>query len=75
MSSATIEIYNTLVAAGIDKEKAEHLASEILTKTEAKEVLATKADLVAMKTSIVQWVAALLVAQAAAIVALQELVG
>ncbi|MCB1418679.1 MAG: hypothetical protein KDJ74_06635 [Notoacmeibacter sp.] len=34
-----------LVAAGLDRDKAEPLAREILTRTEARETLATKSDL------------------------------
>lgn len=45
MTTATLEIYNILLSAGVEREKAEYLASEILTKTEAKETLATKADI------------------------------
>ncbi len=41
----SIDILNMLVEAGLDREKAEPLAKEILTRTEAKEVLATKSDL------------------------------
>ncbi len=45
MTTATLEIYNILLSAGVEQDKAEYLASEILTKTEAKETLATKADI------------------------------
>lgn len=42
---SSIDILNLLVEAGIDRKKAEPLAKEILTRTEAKELLATKSDL------------------------------
>jgi len=45
MHPTSIDILNMLVAAGLDRDKAEPLAREILTRTEARETLATKSDL------------------------------
>ncbi|PHP65401.1 hypothetical protein CSC94_18750 [Zhengella mangrovi] len=45
MQTTSIDILNMLVDAGIDRDKAEPLAREILTRTEARETLATKSDL------------------------------
>ncbi|MBP6881367.1 MAG: hypothetical protein KBC35_01970 [Candidatus Pacebacteria bacterium] len=73
MSTANIEIYNMLVAAGLDKEKAEAVAVELMTKTEAKEVLATKSDVQELKISLMTWFTGMLLAQAALIVALIQL--
>lgn len=73
MSTANIEIYNVLVAAGLDKDKAEAVAAELMTKTEAKEVLATKSDVQELKISLMTWFTSMLLAQAALIVALIQL--
>lgn len=45
MSSATLELYNALIAAGVSKEQAEHAAKAVISREEAKEVLVTKAEL------------------------------
>ena len=45
MTTTTLDIFNLLVDAGIDAEKAKPLAKEILTRAEAKEVLVSKTDL------------------------------
>ena len=47
MNSATagLEIYHTLVRAGLKEDVADDLAKQIVTRTEAKEILATKQDL------------------------------
>ena len=77
MTTTNIEIYNALVAAGVEKTKAEAVAAEILTKTEAKDTLATKKDLADLKSSLMQWFTVILIsallAQAALIVALIQL--
>ena len=73
MSSATIELYNALIEAGVDKDKAERAAKSVLSKEEARQSLATKADLAAMKSSIVQWVAGLLIGQIAIITGMMAL--
>ncbi len=45
MTAVTLEIYNLLIKAGIDAKSARPLAEEILTRSEAKEFLATRSDL------------------------------
>ncbi len=75
MSTTSIDIYTILTDLGVEKEKAKAAADEILTKTEARQTLATKGDLLNARASIIQWVAGLLIVQAATIVALQNLLG
>ena len=43
MVSVTVELYNALVRAGVEKEKAQRVADEIVTKEDATH-FATKAD-------------------------------
>lgn len=45
MSSATLELYNALIAAGVSKEQAEEAAKAVISREEAKEVLVTRAEL------------------------------
>ena len=71
MTTTTLDIYDLLVNAGIDAEKAKPLAKEILSRSEAREVLATKQDMADLKV----WVAGMLLAQAALVVTLQQLLG
>lgn len=79
MKTTSIDIYTILTGLGVDEDKAKAAADEILTKTEALETLATKSDLTVglanTRAAIIQWVAGLLIIQAAAIVALQNLLG
>ncbi len=79
MKTTSIDIYTILTGLGVDEAKAKAAADEILTKTEALETLATKSDLTVglanTRATIIQWVAGLLIVQAAAIVALQNLLG
>ena len=53
MNTTTLDIYNLLVDAGIEAKKAEPLAKEILTRSEAREYLATKNDLYIMAFAII----------------------
>lgn len=53
MSTRTLEIYNLLKEAGIPEEKAQPLAKAILSRDEAKDVLATKNDLYIMAFAII----------------------
>jgi len=52
MSSATLEIYNALIEAGVDKEKAEAAAKAVISREEAK-TLATKSDLVELRAQLI----------------------
>jgi len=65
----SIDILNMLVDAGLDRAKAEPLAKEILTRAEAKETLATKADLEAILHSQTKWIAVLMLGQFIATIA------
>ena len=49
MTAITLEIFELLVSAGIDAESAKPLAEEILTRSEAKEFLATRSNLQDMR--------------------------
>ena len=42
---STIELYNILIDVGVDREKAQKAVDAFLTREDAKEILATKADL------------------------------
>lgn len=53
MNTTSLDIFNMLVDAGMDAKQAEPLAKEILTRTEAKEFLATKNDLYIMAFAII----------------------
>ncbi len=68
MNTTTLDIYNLLVDAGIDREKAKPLAKEILSRDEAAKTLATKQDISEIKDQMrsgVMWVAGLLIGQIA----------
>ncbi len=80
-TTSQIFLYDILVEQGIEKDRARKAVDAFITRVEAEKELATKSDihelelkLTNVKSSIIQWVAAMLVAQAAAIVALQSLV-
>ncbi|OAO03114.1 hypothetical protein A8B75_00960 [Sphingomonadales bacterium EhC05] len=75
MKTTSIDIYTILTGLGVDEDKAKAAADEILTKTEAQQLLVTKADLANARATIIQWTAGLLIIQAAAIVTLQNLLG
>lgn len=49
MTTKSLDIYDLLVAAGIDADKAQPLAKQILTRAEATETLATKTDLATLR--------------------------
>jgi hypothetical protein len=76
MSSATLELYNALVEAGVDKEKAEAAARAVVSREDAKD-FATKADLVVtnahiteVKSQLIMWMAAFHIASLGVIAAL-----
>ncbi len=76
MSGASLEIYNLLINAGIAADKAEPLAKEIITRSEAKELLATKTDIRDLRVEIkgtenrlIMWMVGLQVAMAGLLVA------
>lgn len=76
MTSTTLDIYDLLVEAGIDQAKARPLAKEILSRDEAKQVLATKNDIARVEDrlrSVVMWVAGMMVGQIAIMTAVMSL--
>lgn len=52
MTTATLEIYNALIEAGVSGEKAEAAAKAVISRQEAKASLAGKEDLVRLETQI-----------------------
>ena len=52
MTTATLEIYNALIDAGVQQEKAEAAAKAVISRQEAKEMLASKEDLGRLETQI-----------------------
>ena len=65
MASGTIKLYSILVDKGVEREIAMDAVSEFITREEAASSLATKQDI----TKLVMWMAGLLIAQTATIVA------
>lgn len=68
MTSTTIDIYELLVEAGIDQATAKPLAKEILSREDAKLMLATKGDISRVEDrlrGVIIWVAGLMVGQIA----------
>ena len=52
MTTATLELYNALVDAGVSKEKAEAAATVVITRQEARDTLASKDDIALVKDDI-----------------------
>lgn len=52
MTSISFQIRDLLVKAGHEEKDAEIIASEIMTKTEAQQTLATKTDMEVLKTRV-----------------------
>ncbi len=53
MSITTIELYDALISAGVDKDRASKAAAAVISREEAKD-LATKADIAAIAGKIDQ---------------------
>jgi hypothetical protein len=68
MSSATLELYNALVEAGVDKEKAEAAAKAVISREEAK-TFTTKSDLIELRSQLI-WMVGLHIASLGVIIAL-----
>ena len=51
MTTATLELYNALIDAGVDKDKAQSAASAVVTREEATQ-FASKADIGDLKADI-----------------------
>jgi hypothetical protein len=65
MTVSTIELYEALVAAGVDEASARNAAKAVLSREEAKELLATKTDLERAFRTQNMWIAGLFVGQVA----------
>jgi len=65
MTVSTIELYEALIAAGVDETSARNAARTVLSREEAKEVLATKADLERAFRTQNMWIAGLFIGQVA----------
>jgi hypothetical protein len=78
MSSATVDLYNALIEAGVDKEKAKTVADKIVTSDDAVH-FATKSDVSEMKADLQSFLFMALVTQAVfiigVVVGLIELIG
>lgn len=69
MSTATLEIYNALIDAGVTKEKAERAAKAVISRQEATAIFATKDnltgnhdDLSQLKVDLIKWMVGLMLA-------------
>lgn len=49
MSITTMELYDALISAGVDEEKAKEAAKAVISREEALQSLATKSDLKDLK--------------------------
>jgi 2-phosphoglycerate kinase len=84
MTTSTMELYEALIQAGVDTDKARAAATAVMSKSEADDLVSRdKLDAVQQsiiaeirdsRASTLQWVATMLVGQAAVIVALQQIV-
>ncbi len=72
MSSATIELYNALVQAGVDKEKAKEVARDLVTRDDAK-IFATKADIKQLEVTLYKALAVQTITVIAAVVGLLQI--
>ena len=61
MATATLELYNALIEAGVDKEKAEAAAKAVITREEARQ-FTTKSDLQGMENRLIMWMVGLILA-------------
>ena len=63
MTQATLELYEALIAAGVDESRARAAASSVMSSEQAKATFATKADLESMFRKQNMWIAGLFVGQ------------
>lgn len=71
MSSATIELYNALIEAGVDKNKAEQAAKAVISREEAT-TFATRGDIADLKAEIYKAMAVQTLAIIAGVVGLMQ---
>lgn len=78
MSSITVDLYNALIEAGVDKDKAQRVTDMIVTRDDAAH-FATKADVSELKADLQRFLFTALVTQAifiiGLVVGLIELIG
>ena len=84
MTTTSMELYEALVHAGVDKDKAKAAAHAVITRSEAEKLVSRDkldavrqsiiAEIKESRASTLQWVATMLVGQAAVIVTLQQLI-
>ncbi len=55
MSLSVTELYQALVEAGVSEEKAQKVAEAVISREEAKTLLATKTDLSNLQAEIIKW--------------------
>ena len=67
MTSATITLYELLVEAGIDKDKARGISEEFITRADAQH-FATKADIANLRSNLERFLFTALVTQAVFII-------
>ena len=73
MSVSTIELYNALIEAGVDKEKAEAASKAVISREEAK-TLATKADINSLRAEMYKGMTVQALAIVGGVVGLLQLV-
>lgn len=73
MATIDTKILNILLDNGMKKEDAEIVAEKILTREEAAKMLVTKADIEAAFNTQSKWIAGMMVAQAALILAIMQI--
>ena len=72
MSTATIELYNALVQAGVDKEKAKEVARDLVTRDDAQN-FATKTDIKQLEVTLYGALAVQTITVIAAVVGLLQI--
>ena len=73
MSVSTIELYNALIEAGVDKEKAEAASKAVISREEA-EILATKSDINSLRAEMYKGMAVQVLAIIGGVVGLLQFV-
>ncbi len=68
MTTATLELYHALVDAGVSEEKAERTAKAVISRDEANNLLASKAELYKVKNELIMWIVGSQVALAGLII-------
>ena len=69
MTTATLELYNALIDAGVEKDKAEAAATAVLSREQVKD-FATKTDLIETRSQLIMWMAGFHIASLGVIAAL-----